>query len=91
MEAGGTVPAEVELDIDGISTRAPAGQTIAAFLLSRGFYSWRLTAKGEPRGAFCGIGICHDCLVTVDGVAGVKACQVPVRDGMRIVTQRRPS
>ncbi|WP_083740946.1 (2Fe-2S)-binding protein [Mycobacterium sp. MS1601] len=82
---------EVQLEIDGVVTHASSGQTIAALLISRGTVSWRVTPAGEPRGAFCGIGVCHDCVVTVNGDAGVKACLTPVRDGMQILTQRRTS
>jgi predicted molibdopterin-dependent oxidoreductase YjgC len=77
----------VELEIDGATTRASEGQTIAALLISLGIRAWRRTPEGEPRRAFCGIGMCDDCVVTVDGVAGVKACLTPVRYGMQILTR----
>ncbi len=44
----------------------------------------RHTASGAPRGVFCGMGVCFDCLVTVDGRSEVRACVTPVRDGMRV-------
>ena len=47
--------------------------------------AWRSTRKGaRPRGLFCGIGVCFDCLLTVDGEANQRACLVEVRDGMQI-------
>ena len=66
---------------DGTALTAPAGFTIAAALLRNGIMAWRITRRrGEPRGLFCGIGHCHDCLVDVNGNAAVRACQVVVRD-----------
>ncbi len=54
-----------------------AGQTIAAALIASGNLSWRLTrGAGAPRGVFCGIGVCFDCLVTVNGTRSVRACLV---------------
>ena len=44
--------------------------------------------SGEARGYFCGMGVCQDCLVTVDGVPNVRACVTPVRDRLRVETQR---
>ncbi|MBB6172312.1 hypothetical protein HNR23_002372 [Nocardiopsis mwathae] len=59
-----------------------AGQTIAGVLLANGVTAWRTTARGgRPRGVFCGIGVCFDCLVTVNGVPDVRACQRIARDG----------
>ncbi|MDH3376643.1 MAG: (2Fe-2S)-binding protein [Gammaproteobacteria bacterium] len=46
----------------------------------------RLTRSGSPRGLFCAMGVCFDCLVRVDGRPGIRACLEPVRDGMRIET-----
>ena len=64
------------------------GQTVGAALIGAGIYSWRLTRRhGAPRGLFCGIGVCYDCLVTVDGVANQRACQVGAADGMTVSTQ----
>ncbi|CAM4225594.1 (2Fe-2S)-binding protein [Nocardiopsis rhodophaea] len=59
-----------------------AGQTIAGVLLANGVTTWRTTRKARrPRGVFCGIGVCFDCLVTVNGVPDVRACQRTARDG----------
>jgi D-hydroxyproline dehydrogenase subunit alpha len=66
---------------DGREMSAPAGSTIAAALLRHGIVSWRTTRRrGDPRGLYCGIGHCHDCLVDVNQDAAVRACQVVVRD-----------
>lgn len=58
-------------------------QSVAAALMAAGVLSWRTTRRGgRPRGLFCGIGVCHDCLVTVDGAPDQRACLVPWRPGM---------
>jgi hypothetical protein len=58
------------------------GQTIAAVLIAAGVRSWRTTRiDGRPRGLFCGIGVCFDCLVTVNGVPSVRACIAEARPG----------
>ena len=48
---------------------------------------FRHTPTGAPRGIFCGMGVCFDCLVTVDGLAEQRACMTPVRRGMRVQTR----
>ncbi|MGW2512187.1 (2Fe-2S)-binding protein [Streptomyces scopuliridis] len=68
--------------VDGERLGARQGQTVAGLLMSRGRVSWRTTAgTGRPRGLFCGIGVCFDCLVTVNGLSDVRACQRLVADG----------
>jgi predicted molibdopterin-dependent oxidoreductase YjgC len=75
--------------LDGRAIAAYEGESIAAALLAAGQRIARLSARaGEPRGYFCGMGVCHDCLMTVDGVPNVRACMTPVRDGLRVETQR---
>lgn len=74
---------------DGEEMTARAGQTIAAALLSSGVRSLRWTSRhGEPRGLFCGMGICHECMVRVNGRPNVRACQIEVADGMCVDCQR---
>lgn len=66
-----------------------AGRTVAsALILARQQHAWRSTRfLGQPRGLFCGIGVCFDCLVRVDGRASMRACLVQVTDGMVIETE----
>ncbi|MCD2442457.1 (2Fe-2S)-binding protein [Agromyces sp. SYSU K20354] len=64
------------------------GQTIAGVLIGSGRIAWRTAQHGE-RGVFCGIGVCHDCLVTVNGVEGVRACQRRAVEGDRIEREVR--
>jgi predicted molibdopterin-dependent oxidoreductase YjgC len=58
------------------------GQSVAAALIAAGIRSWRSTRQdGAPRGLFCGIGACHDCLITINGEPARRACLVLARDG----------
>jgi predicted molibdopterin-dependent oxidoreductase YjgC len=73
---------------DGDEIEVREGQTVAAVLIARGVKSWRTTRKEErPRGMFCGIGVCFDCLVKVNGVPDVRACLRVVADGDEIRPQ----
>ena len=65
---------------------ATPGSTVAAALLDAGVRSFRRSVRGEPRGPLCGMGICFECRVTIDGVPHRRACLVPVADGMRVTT-----
>jgi hypothetical protein len=80
---------DVHIVIDGEPIDGVEGQTIAGVLLSTGRLSWRTTsAAGRPRGVFCGIGVCYDCLVVVNGLRDVRACQRRAVDGDVVSTQR---
>lgn len=73
--------------VDGQSVGAAEGDTVAAALLLAGKSLFRKTAKSAaPRGPYCGMGVCFDCLVTIDGEPNRQACLVPVREGMEIMT-----
>ena len=72
------------VDVDGQAIAARDGQTIAAALMAAGRRVFRHTSTGQPRGLYCGMGVCFECAVTVDGVAGQRACVTRVRPGMRI-------
>lgn len=73
---------------DGRDIPFSAGQTVGAALISAGILSWRTTRlRGAPRGIFCGIGVCYDCLITVDGLANQRACVLSAWDGAVARTQ----
>lgn len=77
-----------EFSFDGRPVPFRPGQTLGAALVADGRLSWRSTRRqGAPRGIFCGIGVCFDCLVTVDGRPNERACLVPAVDGLRVSTQ----
>lgn len=79
----------VTVEIDGKVVRARAGDTVAAAMLAAGIDHCRTTPVSDtPRAPYCLMGVCFECLVTVDGVGNRQGCLVPVRDGMRIETQQ---
>ncbi|CAL9367337.1 Hydrogen cyanide synthase subunit HcnA [Streptomyces sp. enrichment culture] len=77
----------IRIEVDGDPVPGVAGQTIAAVLLAGGRAAWRRTRAGRPRGVFCGIGACFDCLVTVNGLRDVRACQRRAVDGDKVDLQ----
>ena len=78
----------VALTVDGKPVRARSGDTVAAALLSAGIEHCRTTpVTGAPRAPYCLMGVCFDCLVTIDGVGSRQACLVPVQEGMKVETQ----
>lgn len=73
---------------DGRDIAFAAGQTVGAALIGSGVYSWRTTrGQGKPRGIFCGIGVCYDCLITIEGRPNQRACLVPARAGLSVTSQ----
>jgi D-hydroxyproline dehydrogenase subunit gamma len=77
----------VTLALDGRAVRAYEGESVAAVLLAEGGLATRYTRSGAPRGVYCGMGVCFDCLVVVDGVPNTRACMTWVRVGMRVSRQ----
>ena len=70
---------------DGAPVVFVPGQTIGGALSAAGIVSWRTTRRdGAPRGLFCGIGVCFDCLVTVDGARTQRACLVAACAGQDV-------
>jgi len=78
----------LRLTFDGQEVLAYEGETVAAALLAAGHRALRRTGRrGEARGLFCGMGVCFDCLVQIDGWPNVQACRAVVRDGMCVRAQ----
>jgi predicted molibdopterin-dependent oxidoreductase YjgC len=76
------------ITFDGRPVECEEGWTIGAALTAAGVRSWRVTRREErPRGLFCGIGICFDCLVTVNGTPSLRACLQPARPGDAVSIQ----
>jgi predicted molibdopterin-dependent oxidoreductase YjgC len=75
-----------ELTVDGRPLHAAAGQSLAAALLAAGRAALRHSPSGTPRGVYCGIGVCQECRVHVEGLGVVRACVTPVAAGMRVTT-----
>lgn len=83
----------VTIDIDGAWHEVPAHVNVAAAMLSIGVAVARTSSvSGTPRGPFCMMGVCFECLVEIDGVPNQQGCCVQVRDGMHIRAMRgRPA
>jgi predicted molibdopterin-dependent oxidoreductase YjgC len=77
-----------EITFDGAPVPVVPGQTVGAALVAAGVRGWRTTrVEGGRRGLFCGIGVCFDCLVTVNGRPSLRACLVEARPGDVVTTQ----
>ncbi len=76
----------VEILANGRRSRVPSGITVAAALLELGVTVFRRSATGEARGPVCGMGVCYECRVTIDGVPNRRACIVPVANGMVVIS-----
>lgn len=79
---------KISLFLDGECVSAYEGESVAAVMMVSGHVAMRTTTEGQPRGVFCGMGVCFDCLVVVDGIPNTRACMTWVKEGMQIKTQR---
>lgn len=71
--------------VNGRLITAPAGSTVAVAMALAGAYC-RTSVNGEPRGPLCGMGICFECRVTIDGTPHHRSCQILCRPGMDVRT-----
>ncbi|HEV2836286.1 MAG TPA: (2Fe-2S)-binding protein [Pyrinomonadaceae bacterium] len=76
----------VRLDVNGVSVTVPEGCTVAAAALSAGVTSFHRSVTGEARGPLCGMGICFECRVTINGVVHIRSCQTVCENGMDVRT-----
>ena len=77
---------EVRLTVNGREVRVPAGTIVAAAIANAGVDVYRRSVQGEPRAPLCGMGICFECRVTIDGRAHCLSCQTVCEEGMSVVT-----
>ena len=73
--------------VDGRGLEVEPGLSLAAVLLNAGCEAFRVSVHGEGRGPICGMGVCMECRVTVDGIAQRRACLEPLHDGMEVRTR----
>lgn len=78
---------QLTISFEGRAVAARPGQSLGAALAASGEHALRYTSQGDCRGLFCGMGVCQDCLVTVDGVPNQRACMVKAVDGMVVCRQ----
>ena len=78
-----------EIEVDGEKLIAYEGESVAAVLVAAGRRTFRWTEKKkQPRGMYCGIGLCHDCMMVINGVPNTKACQTLATPGCRVESQQ---
>ena len=75
----------VRFTFDGEAIEAYEGETVASALLAAGKRTLRRSPRrAEPRGLFCVVGTCFDCVVAIDDAPGIRACMTPVVEGMTV-------
>jgi sarcosine oxidase subunit alpha len=80
------MPEDIALTVNGKEIRAPQGTVVAAAVNMAGVSKFRTSVSGEPRAPLCGMGICFECRVTIDGRRHQRSCQIFCRPGMRVET-----
>jgi D-hydroxyproline dehydrogenase subunit gamma len=76
----------VTIRVNGATVTVPKGATVAAAVYASEIARFRRSVTGEPRGPLCGMGICFECRVTIDGRSHAKSCQTLCGDGMDVRT-----
>jgi sarcosine oxidase subunit alpha len=82
------MPEQIEIRVDGKPVMVSPGTSVAAAMFLAGEYSFRTSVTGEPRAALCGMGICFECRVTIDGIPHCRSCQILAQPGMEIQISR---
>ena len=78
--------ADCTLTINGQPVRVPEGTLVAVAVALAGVTAYRRSVSGEPRAPLCGMGICAECRVTINGQAQQISCQIPCANGMEVTT-----
>jgi sarcosine oxidase subunit alpha len=80
------MPDVITLTVNGRPVQVAEGDMVSTAVAAAGETSYRRSVSGQPRGPLCGMGICFECRVTIDGCAHRRSCQTPCRPGMQVVT-----
>ena len=80
------MPEMVSIEIDRRKVEVAKGSSVAAAILMFNELHFRTSVSGQRRGAICGMGVCFECRVSIDGRAGCRSCLCEVSEGMIIVT-----
>jgi sarcosine oxidase subunit alpha len=80
------MPDTIRVFLNGAPLNVPPGTIVAAAVLAAGQTRFRRSLTGEPRAPICGMGICFECRVTIDGEPHARSCQLVCRQGMNIRT-----
>jgi len=76
----------VTVVVDGVSVTVAEDSMVSAAVAAAGKQAFRRSTTGQPRGPLCGMGICFECRVTIDGQPHRRSCQLPCREGMEVRT-----
>lgn len=74
------------LTVNGVAVTVPMGSMVSAAVLQAGFVSFRRSVSGEARGPLCGMGICFECRLTINGEPHCRSCQTACQEGMDVRT-----
>ena len=77
---------DILLTVNGAHISVKPGATVAVAILMAGQLVFRRSVSGEPRGPLCGMGICYECRVTINGEPHARSCQILCRPGMQVIT-----
>lgn len=80
------MPEAVTLSVNGVPVTVSAGTLVATAVMISGAVSFRKSINGEPRGLLCGMGVCFECRVTINGLTHCRSCQIPCQTGMDVWT-----
>ncbi|HET9529645.1 MAG TPA: (2Fe-2S)-binding protein [Blastocatellia bacterium] len=80
------MPETITLYVNGEPVAVAEGCMVSAAVMIAGTSTFRRSVTGEPRGPLCGMGICFECRVTIDGELHARSCQTPCRQGMDVRT-----
>jgi predicted molibdopterin-dependent oxidoreductase YjgC len=76
---------KVTLTVNGKKIPAYKGETLLASLIAAGYKTLKQSPlKDEPRGALCGMGVCYECIVTINGEPNIRSCMTEVEDNMKV-------
>jgi sarcosine oxidase subunit alpha len=81
------MPETVRLCVNGKVVTVEQGTVVAAAVIAAGFTSFRKSVTGQPRAPICGMGICFECRVTINGQAHSRSCQIPCQSEMNVCTE----
>ena len=76
----------VRISVNNSVIKVPAGTIVAAALAYAGLTQFRRSVSGEPRGPLCGMGICMECRVTINGQANCRSCEIVCAESMEIIS-----
>jgi sarcosine oxidase subunit alpha len=81
------MPELIQLHVNGKPVNVPAGTIVAAAVAVAGVTQFRRSVSQQPRGPLCGMGICMECRVTINGETHCRSCQTLCETGMEVRTE----